>query len=81
MLANLEPEAHLLDFESLGIALAFLKLLRTLIVVLAPVDDLGNRRIGVRRYFNQVKVPLLGKCQSFITRENTELLPIFIYDA
>jgi len=48
MLAYLEPGANLFELVRLSVLLVLLLLLGFLVVVLTPVDYLGNRRLGVR---------------------------------
>lgn len=52
MLADFEAEAHLLYIERFSSPLVFLLLLGALIVKLAPVDDLCDRWVCLRRNFD-----------------------------
>lgn len=78
--ADLEPEAHLLHVQRLGSLAVFLQLLGALIIVLTPVDDFGNGRIGVWRNLNQIELLLLCSGQSLLLAQNAELLTILIDD-
>ncbi len=60
MVAYLEPEAHLLYFETLGVSFALLELLRLLVVVFTPIDNFCYRRICIGRNFHQIKFAVAG---------------------
>ena len=57
--ADLQAEAHLLHVERLGGLAVLLQLLGPLVIVLAPVNDLADWRIGVWRDLHQVEVAFL----------------------
>lgn len=78
MVADLETETHLLDFKRFGVAFTLLRLLGALIVIFAPINDLGYRRVSARRNLDQIKALFLGELESLTPRQNTELLPILI---
>lgn len=68
----------MLYFQSLGITLTLLLLFGALIVVLSPVNDFSDRRIGVRRYFYQIKPLLFGRLQRFGFCQDAYLVAILI---
>jgi hypothetical protein len=46
----------LLHIKALGVPFVGLLLLSLLVVVFAPIDNFGYRRIGCWRYFDQVQL-------------------------
>lgn len=78
VLADFEPQAHLLDVECLGAALVFLLLLGALVIVLAPVDYFGDGRLCIGGNLYEVEVLLSGELQSFCTREDAKLLAFLV---
>ena len=52
MFADLQAETHLFHLGGPGSTLVFLELLGPLIIELSPVDNFGNRRVRIRRYFD-----------------------------
>jgi len=63
--ADLQPDANLLDLDRFSPAAAFILLFGALVVVFTPVDDFGDRRIGLRRNLDQVEPGGLSQLQRF----------------
>jgi hypothetical protein len=80
MVANLETEAHLLHIKNLVVEAIFLSLLCLLVVKLAPVDYLADRRVGIWRNLDKVEFLLLRKHIRFARAHNAELFAICIDD-
>lgn len=78
VVADFQAQAHLLYIKRLGAAPVFLLLLGALVVVLAPVDNLGHGRVRVRRNLYKVEILLLGNAQGFRPRQNAQLFAIFV---
>jgi hypothetical protein len=76
--ADFQAKAHLLHLKSLSGFLVLVLLLGALIVVLAPVDNLGDRRVGVRGNLYQIQPLFNGNSQRFLLGQNTELLAGFV---
>ena len=68
--------ANLLDLDDLLVLLGFFFFLQLLETVLAVVHDLADRRNGVRRDLDKVKVLLLGKRQGVGRGHNTKLAAV-----
>ncbi len=81
MRTDLEAEAHLLHVEGFGSFAVLLQLLGALVIVLAPVNNLSDWRIGIRGNFHQIQIALLRKCQRLLLAQNPELLTVLIDDA
>ena len=81
MIAYLQPEPHLFHIGRFGGLAVLLLLLGLLIVVLAPIDDLAHRRVGIGRYLYQVQVALAGRFQRLLTGQDAQLFPVFVDDA
>jgi hypothetical protein len=60
VLADFQSKAHLLHFQSFGLLPVLLGLLRFLVIVFTPVNDAGDRRVGIGTDFYQVQSSLLG---------------------
>ena len=56
-------------------------LLGLLVVVLAPVDDAGYRRVGVRRDLDEVEPGFFGRPERLGTRQNTKLAAVISYNS
>ncbi|GAA2059042.1 hypothetical protein GCM10009820_21670 [Leifsonia soli] len=74
MLVDLEAEPHLFEDGVRLVAPGLLGLLRSLVLELAVVHDLGDRRLGVGRDFDQVEVGLLRESQCDLDLDDTDLL-------
>lgn len=70
VIADLEPEAHLFHFQGFGSLLIFLSLLGSLVIEFAPIDNLGDWRVGIRGNLNKVKSCIFGGSECFTTRHN-----------
>src|SRR5690554_94974 len=66
VIGGLRPEADLLDLDLLLLAARLTLLLRLLILELAEVHDLADRRIGIRGDLNQVEASLFGAAQRLL---------------
>jgi hypothetical protein len=81
VLADLQAKTHLFEFGGLGSLAVFLQLLGTLVIILTPVDDFADWRIGVGRDLDQIQIPLLRDGQGFLFAQDAELFAILVNDA
>ena len=49
-----------------------------LVIVLTPVNDLADRRIGIGRYFDQIQTSFFRKLQGLLFCQDTELFTVFV---
>ena len=68
MIANLEAKTHLLYLEILSILLSLLKLLGPLIIVLSPVNNLGDWWVSIGGDLYQVQLSLLSQFEGLVAR-------------
>jgi hypothetical protein len=64
-------ELDLLDLDDLLLLAGFGCLLLLLVLVFAKIENLGNRRLGIRRDFAEIETSLFGQTQGFADRDNT----------
>jgi hypothetical protein len=76
--SDLGPVLHLLDGGGAGLAAVLLLALRRLVLPLAVVEDLADRRVGLRRDLDEIEIVL--SCQLERLREglDPELVPLGI---
>ncbi len=70
------PEFYLLDLDLFLLLLGCLLLLVLIEQELAIIHDAANRGFRIGYDFNQVQLGLLGLCQCFCYRDNSNLLTI-----
>jgi hypothetical protein len=78
VVANLEPEAHLLHIKHFSVSLVNLLLLRFLVVIFAPVDNLDYWWVGIWRYLNQIQLLVFGQLQGFRAAHDAELFAVAV---
>ncbi|BDZ53410.1 hypothetical protein GCM10025870_04830 [Agromyces marinus] len=81
VLVDLETEPNLLEDRVRLVAPGFLRLLRSLVLVLAVVHDLDDRRTGVRRDFDEIEVGLLREPQCHLDLHDADLLSARAHEA
>src|SRR5690606_17449571 len=81
VIVGLWPELDLLQFRRVRISLRLALVPRLLILPLARIDDLADRRLCRWRNLEQIEAGLLRFLQRFRDGENPELLTIFGDDA
>ncbi|GIT81121.1 hypothetical protein LLS1_27900 [Leifsonia sp. LS1] len=74
MLVDLEAETHLFEDGVRLVAPGLLGLLRSLVLELAVVHDLRDRRLGVRCNLDEVEVRLLREPDGDLDLDDTDLL-------
>lgn len=79
--ADLEAETHLLHVQRLGAFAVLLQLLGALVIVLTPVNYLGDWRIGIRRDLHQIQLALLRNSQRLLLAQYAELFAVFVNDS
>ncbi len=75
MLVDLEAETNLFEDRVRLVAPSLLGLLRSLVLELAVVHDLRDRRLGVGRDLDQVEVGLLRESERDLDLDDADLLP------
>jgi hypothetical protein len=77
---GVDVRAHLdlLDLDDLLLLALLGGLLLVLILQLAQIEDLADRRFRVRRDFDEVETRLFGKRQSFIGGNDAEILAFIV---
>ena len=71
---NLQPKAHLFEDGVRLIAARFFRLLSGFVLELAEIHDLGDGRLGIGSYLNQIQVCLLGKTKGVFDAHHADLL-------
>jgi hypothetical protein len=75
--SDLQADAHLLHIKRFGLGPVLLGLLGLLIIVFAPVDNAGDRRVGVGRDLDEIEPGLFGGGERLGTGNNTKLAAVF----
>jgi len=73
---DLRPELHLLDDGEGLVAAGLTRLLRALVLELAVVHELADRRPGHRGDLDQVELCLLGQPERILDAHDADLLPL-----
>ena len=76
----IDVRAHLdfLDVDCLLLLARLVRLLLRNVFELAVIQNLADRRIGVRRYFDQIHPRLVGPVKALGERHDADHFPIFI---
>src|SRR5690606_20822219 len=74
VLINFETETNLFEDRVRLVASSFFRLLRSLVLELSVVHDLGDRRLGIGGNLNQIEVCLLRQTQGCLDFDNADLL-------
>ena len=73
---DLRPELHLLDDRVGLVAPGLTRLLRALVLELAVVHELADRRPGHRGDLDQVEIGFLGQAQRILDAHDADLLAL-----
>ncbi|GAB2522020.1 hypothetical protein GCM10027267_18670 [Paramicrobacterium agarici] len=71
---DLEAETDFFQHRVRLVAPSLFGLLRSLVLELAVVHDLGHRRLRIGSYLNKVEVGLLGETKRDVELDNADLL-------
>jgi hypothetical protein len=77
--ADFWPEFDLFDLNLLLVFFGFMSFFVQLIKKFAVIHDSADRRICLRGDLDQIQIPVLRQGQSFLERQNADLLFVFIY--
>ena len=73
---DLRPELLLLDHRLLLVPPRLASLLRALVLELAVVHELADRRAGLGGHLDQVEVGLAGQAEGVLDTDDPDLLPV-----
>jgi hypothetical protein len=71
---DLQTESNLFEDRVRLVATRFLRLLRSFVLELAVIHDLGNGRLAIGGHLNQIEVCLLGKLEGDVDTDDADLL-------
>jgi hypothetical protein len=74
MHVDLQTESNLFEDRVRLIATGFLGFLRSFVLELAVIHDLGNGRLAIGGHLNQIEVCLLGKLECDVDTDDADLL-------
>ena len=75
---NVRTELDFLNVDNLLLLAGFVGAFLGLILEFTEIQDLANRRVNIRLYFNEVETDLISTLNGFINRDDAELFAIFI---
>ena len=73
VVVNLQAETNLLDFRGALVAASFTSLDLLVVLELAVINELGDRRLRVRGHLDEIEVCLLGQVQRDGSRDDAHL--------
>ena len=76
VVVNLQAETNLLDFRGALVAASFTSLDLLVVLVLAVIDELGNRRLRVGRHLDEIEVRFLCQVQCDGSRDDSHLFAV-----
>ena len=76
VVVNIGRETHFFQFDDLLLLFGFLLLAHHFIAILAVIDDLGHRRLGLRRDEHQVQFLFFGMAHGFRQADDADLLAV-----
>ena len=76
MVVDLQTEANFLDFRGALIAAGLTSLDLLVVLVLAVIDELGDRRLRVGRHLDEIEVRFLCQVQCDGSRDDSHLLAV-----
>ena len=76
MVIDLQTETNFLDFCGVLIAACLTSLDLLVVLVLAVIDELGNRRLCIGRHLDEIEVRFLRKVQCDRGRDNAHLFAL-----
>ena len=76
VVVNLQAETNLLDFRGALVAASFTSLDLLVVLELAVINELGDRRLRVRGHLDEIEVCLLGQVQRDGSRDDAHLLAL-----
>lgn len=66
----------MLQIQGFGVLAVLLGLLGLLVIVFAPVDDTGHRRVGVGRNLHQIETDSFGGREGLSPSQNAQLAAV-----
>ena len=81
VLVDLRAELHLLDDRVRLVPARFALLERGLVLVLAEVHELADRRLGHRGHLDEVEIGLHGQAQGVLDADDSDLLAVRAHEA
>ena len=76
VVVDLQAETNLLDFRGALVAASFTSLDLLVVLELAVINELGDRRLRVRGHLDEIEVCLLGQVQRDGSRDDAHLLAL-----
>jgi len=76
VVVDLQAETNLLDFRGALVTTSFTSLDLLVVLELAVIDELGDRRLRVRGHLDEIEVCLLGQVQRDGGRDDAHLLAL-----
>lgn len=76
VVVDLQAETNLLDFRGALVAASLTSLDLLVVLELAVINELGDRRLRVRGHLDEIEVCLLGQVQRDGSRDDAHLLAL-----